>query len=288
MSVAGGKGGTGKTLLATSLALVGKAWQTGAVTLVDCDVEAPNAHLLLRPEWLSHQTVTVSVPRVDACLCAGCGKCAEACQTSAIAVIRGVVVTFPGLCSGCGACSYVCPLGAIVEEPHGVGTVSCGTSPEGVRVVSGRLRVGYARSPVVIDAARSHVVTGALTVVDAPPGTACPMQRAVEATDFCVMVTEPTPFGCSDLALAIETCRELEVPCGVVVNRDGIGSARVEDVCERYGVPILLRIPHSREIAAAYADGRCLVSTFPEWRGPLDGLLDEIERQVSAARACAH
>jgi len=283
LSVAAGKGGTGKTLLATSLAIVAHDRGPRPVTLIDCDVEEPNAHLLLHPVWEDQELVTVGVPEVDADRCTSCGRCAAACHTGAIALIRARVLVFPDLCSSCGVCSYVCPVSAITEKAHSAGLVAVGRSAEGIRIVSGVLDVGQARTGSVIDAAREKSVPDHVTIIDAPPGNACSMQDSVEGSDVCVLVTEPTPFGCSDLALAIETCREIGVACAVVVNRDGLGSASVEDVCDPLGVPILLRIPHSRAIAAAYAGGRTLVDALPEWRDPLAGLLDSLG--ALAARA---
>ncbi|HQK94041.1 MAG TPA: ATP-binding protein [Armatimonadota bacterium] len=281
LSVAAGKGGTGKTLLATSLAIVAHDRGPRPVTLIDCDVEEPNAHLLLHPAWEDQELVTVGVPEVDADRCISCGRCAAACHTGAIALIRDRVLVFPDLCSSCGVCSYVCPVSAITEKAHSVGLVATGRSAEGIRIVSGMLDVGRARTGPVIDAARAKCLPDHVTIIDAPPGNACSMQDSVENSDVCLLVTEPTPFGCSDLALAIETCREMNVPCAVVVNRDGLGSARVEDVCDPLGVPILLRIPHSRAIASAYAGGRTLVDALPEWRDPLTGLLDGLAALVT-------
>lgn len=283
LSVAAGKGGTGKTLLATSLAIVAHERGPWPVTLIDCDVEEPNAHLLLHPTWDDQELVTVGVPMVDADCCVLCGRCAAACHTGAIALIRERVLVFPDLCSSCGVCSYVCPVSAIIEKAHSAGLVAVGRSAEGIRIVSGVLDVGQARTGPIIDAARARSEPGHVTIIDAPPGNACSMQDSVENSDVCLLVTEPTPFGCSDLALAIETCREVNVPCAVVVNRDGLGSARVEDVCDPLGVPIFVRIPHSRAIAAAYAGGRTLVDALPEWRDPLAGLLDSLG--ALAARA---
>jgi len=265
ISVAAGKGGTGKTLLATSLALSLNSAYPGRVQILDCDVEEPNAHLLLRPQLVRQEAVTVPVPEVDLHRCTRCGRCAEVCQNSAIAVVRRAVLTFPELCSGCGACSYVCGAGAISEEPHEVGIVSSGSTAEGIEFHTGRLNVGDLKASPITRAVKRHVRRDMVSILDAPPGTACPMQEAVADSDYCILVTEPTPFGLSDLRGAVATCRATGVPCGVVINRHGSGYWGVEHWCDCQGLRILEVIPHDRCIAEAYSRGEAVLGTDPEW-----------------------
>lgn len=215
IAVAAGKGGTGKTLVATSLALALADAFCEAVELLDCDVEEPNAHLLLRPHIVQRLEVTMRVPQVNKTTCTRCGACADVCQFSAIAVIREAVLTFPDLCAGCGACAYVCPNEAITEIEHRVGVVEKGYTDEGIAFCMGRTDVGHQRSGLVTRAVKREIHPHMVSILDAPPGTACPMQETIDDTDFCLLVTEPTPFGLSDLKLAVDTCRELGVPCGV-------------------------------------------------------------------------
>jgi len=295
IAVAAGKGGTGKTLisagLAQALALAGEQ----PVTLVDCDVEEPNADLVLHPTIESHEEVHVLVPEVDIETCTGCGACARHCEFSAIAVLRGKVMTFPELCAGCGVCAYVCPVGAIREVPRKVGTVALGraaVSLDGrqgtVRFVQGRTEVGEQRSPPVIKAAKAHCDTEGLTILDSSPGTSCPMQETVEGVDYCLLVTEPTPFGLHDLAMAVDTCRRMGVPAGVVINRDGLGdSGPVVDYCRREGVPVLWRLAHSRAIAEAYARGSGLVEALPETAEELAGLVERMRDEVAESGPAA-
>jgi len=275
ISVAAGKGGTGKTLVATSLAVALRQEGLG-VRLLDCDVEEPNADLLLQPRLTRREDVTVPVPEVDLDDCTRCGRCAEVCQFSAIAVIRQAVLTFPQLCSGCGACAFACPKEAITEVPRHVGVVDSGETAEGIAFVGGRVDVGTQRSGPVTRAVKRHVGDEPVTILDAPPGTACPMQETIHGTDYCILVTEPTPFGLSDLGAAVETCRALGVPCGVIINRDGVGDTGVEQCCAEEKLPLLLRIPHRREIAEAYSRGQTLARAFPEWGEPLCRVLAQI------------
>ena len=276
IAVAAGKGGTGKTLLATSLALAAADALPGRIQLLDCDVEEPNAHLLLRPVLEREQPVHVLVPEVDLDACTRCGQCAEACRVSAIAVIRQAVLTFPELCSGCGSCAYVCPVGAISERPRRVGAVHAGRTPEGIEFVAGAVDVGTQKATPVTKAVKRLVREDCLTIIDAPPGTACPMQETVEGCDYCILVTEPTPFGLSDLRLAVETCRSLRVPCGIVINRHGSGFCGVEQYCGSEGLSILETIPHERAIAEAYSRGETLAAAQPGWRQRLFGLLQTV------------
>lgn len=286
LAVAAGKGGTGKTLVATSLALALHERAPGSVSLLDCDVEEPNAHLILRPTWESEVDVCIRGPQIDLERCTRCGLCASACHASAIAVVRDAVVVFDDLCSGCGLCAYLCPEGAIREVDVPVGTLRAGYTATGLRVVSGELRVGRHRATRLISAVRAQAQPGQDTVVDAPPGTACTLHAAVDGADLCWLVTEPTPFGRSDLQAAREVCAELGVPSRVVLNRDEMGGAR-DDLARTSGQDLILRIPHDRRIAEAYAEGRPLVESRPEWKPRLTGAWDRSWRQGAAVPAHA-
>lgn len=277
LAVASGKGGTGKTLVSTALAKAFALMNHGGVQLLDCDVEEPNADLLLHPRVQHNQPVEVLIPKVKESLCTHCGVCAEFCESSAIAVIRDVTITFPELCSACGGCALVCPEGAIEEIPKQVGAVAKGTADPDVEFYQGRLRVGEQKATPTIRATKAFLSDEKLTIIDAPPGTACPMQEAVEDSDFCLLVTEPTPFGLNDLKLSVDTVRRLGVPFGVIINRDGIGDAGVEDYCRRDQVDIMLRIPQDRAIGEAYSRGENLVDAQPRWREPLVRLLESLQ-----------
>jgi MinD superfamily P-loop ATPase len=273
ISVASGKGGTGKTLVATSIAL---SLEGGVkVQLLDCDVEEPNAHLFLRPVITQIEPVCISVPTVDMKICNCCGRCAEVCAYRAIAVVPKHVLTFLELCHGCGACSYLCPEKAIAEEGREIGVVEVGYS-DGMDFAHGKLNVGEAMAPPVIRKVKEFANHDGTVIIDVPPGTSCPVVESVKDSDFCVLVTEPTPFGLNDLVLAVETVRQVKIPCGVVMNRAGVGDGKVEEYCQKEGIPILLTIPLDTEIAHLYSKGITLVAGMPTWKNDFMKLFEKI------------
>ncbi len=278
IAVASGKGGTGKTLVATSLALSLKG--RGSVQLLDCDVEEPNDHVFLKPTFTRGEAVSIPVPKVDEEKCTYCGKCAEVCACNAIAVMGKKVLIFPELCHGCGACSYLCPLEAISETPKEIGVIETGYA-DGVGFVHGRLNVGEAMAPPVIRKVKEHVNSEGAVIIDASPGTSCPVVEAVRGSDFCLLVTEPTPFGLNDLVLAVETVKELNIPYGIVLNRAGVGDGKTEEYCRRENIPILLTIPLDTEIASLYSRGVPLVEGLPQWKDSFLELYDKIGEIVN-------
>ncbi|NLH48988.1 MAG: 4Fe-4S binding protein [Myxococcales bacterium] len=281
LAIASGKGGTGKTTLAVSLAAI----VDKPVTYVDCDVEEPNGHLFLLPHLEDKEEITVPVPRVDHSRCTFCGKCREVCRFNAIAVLPQSVMIFDELCHGCGGCALVCPEKAIREQPRPIGTIENGRAGR-IAFVEGTLKVGEAMSPPLIRAVKQRLPKGGRCVIDAPPGTSCPMIAAVRDADVCLLVTEPTPFGLNDLKLAVETLRALGRWFAVVINRDGIGDHRVEDYCRAEGISIAARIPESRAIAEAYSRGRIAVDAVPEIAPQLRDIWRLVE-QVAAPEKVA-
>ena len=274
ISIASGKGGTGKTLVATSLALSLKDRQK--VQLIDCDVEEPNDYILMKPKFTGSEPVLIPVPKVDESRCTYCGKCAQVCAYHAIAVLGEHVLTFHQLCHGCGACSYLCPEKVISEEGREIGIVEMGQS-DGVAFVHGKLTVGEALAPPVIRKVKDKTNHDGTVIIDVSPGTSCPVVEAIKGSDFCLLVTEPTPFGLNDLVLAVETVRELDIPCGVVLNRAGVGDGKVEEYCSREHIPVLLTIPLNTEIARLYSQGTTLVEGMPEWKEHFVTLFDGIQ-----------
>ncbi|QVL49859.1 MAG: ATP-binding protein [Thiocapsa sp.] len=285
--VASGKGGTGKTTVATSLAQV--ATEGYAVRFLDCDVEAPNAELFLHPSLDVHLDVGVQVPRVDAQTCTYCGTCAEICRFNAIAVVGETTLVFDDLCHGCGSCTWMCPEQAITEHLFVTGTIDSGITPDGIAFARGLMNVGQAmgvpilrelkkRAPAATSAATG--VRRALEIRDAPPGASCPVVETMRGADFVLFVTEPTPFGLHDLKQVAAIARELSIPAGVVVNRDGIGDDAVDAYCAESDLPILLRIPMNRCIAEAIAAGRTLVETDAVYRSQFKNLLERILTEV--------
>jgi MinD superfamily P-loop ATPase len=281
ISIASGKGGTGKTLVATSLALSLKDRER--VQLLDCDVEEPNDHIFLKPVISRREAVCIPVPRVDEKKCTYCGKCAEVCAYNAIAVLPQRVLVFAELCHGCGACSYLCPEKAISEEGRETGVVEQGKS-DGIDFVQGRLTVGEAMPSPVIRRVKEYANPDGVVIIDVPPGTSCPVVESVKDSHFCLLVTEPTPFGLNDLVLAVETVRELDIPLGVVLNRAGVGDNKVEEYCRRENIPILLTIPLDTEIARLYSRGMTLAEGMPQWQERFIGLFEKI-RETRGERA---
>jgi MinD superfamily P-loop ATPase len=278
IAIASGKGGTGKTTVATNLAVVGAELKR-RVAYVDCDVEEPNGHLFLQPELLDRVPVSLLVPRVLEDTCDHCGQCSQVCMFSALVWLGRKPLVFEELCHGCGACVRACPRHAILEQPREVGVVETGHAG-GVEFVQGRLEVGEAKSPPVIRAVRGAVSGVAWEIIDAPPGTSCPVVAALRGCDLVVLVAEPTRFGLHDLELVVAAVRQLGLPFGVVVNRVGIGDERVERYCEEEAIPVLARIPDDRRVAEAYSRGALMVEVVPGMRSLLAGLWRRLEESV--------
>ena len=272
IAVASGKGGTGKTTIATNLA---KSVGDGA-QLIDCDVEEPNSHLFLNPKIEKSEEVCVPRPKVDLDKCTYCGDCAKICRFSAIVVVKKHVLVFPELCHGCGGCSKVCPEEAISEIPNSIGMLEQGES-HSLSFIHGRLEVGEAMSPPLIKAARALAQVNGVVIIDSPPGTSCPVIASIKGSDFCVLVTEPTPFGLNDLELAVEVVFELKIPAGVVINRSDIGDLAVKEFCERRSIPILMEIPEDRQIAEAYSRGEMIIDVLPEYNAKFQDLFTRIK-----------
>lgn len=276
IAIASGKGGTGKTTVAVSLAL---SLPQNQVQLLDCDVEAPNAHLFLNPTIQGREEVAILRPSVDESRCDLCGRCAEVCQFNAIAVVGEKVLLFPELCHGCGGCKLACPLQAIEEVPHVIGVVDWGSVGE-MAFAYGLLNPGDPMPPPIIRRLKAMAQGEKTVILDVSPGTSCPVVESLRGSDYCLLVTEPTPFGLHDLKLAVEVARELKLPMGVVINRTDIGDSGVERYCQEEGLPILMRIPFDRRIAEAYSRGTPLVEAFPDYKLRLRGIYEEMEKQV--------
>jgi len=272
--VASGKGGTGKTLVAINLALSVDAGQ-----VLDCDVEEPNDYIFIKPSKTISESVELLVPEIDESKCNYCRKCAEFCQFNALFVVGETAMVFPELCHSCGGCKLVCPTGAITEKPRSIGEIFIG-DVNGMELVYGKLNIGEALAVPIISAVKNKAKTQGLVILDSPPGTSCPVVESVMGADFCVMVTEPTPFGLHDMEIATEVIKELGIPLGVVVNFAGIGDQGVYDYCEKMNLPILMEIPYDRKIAELYSRGISFVEEMPEWRAKFQELLEKIKEIV--------
>jgi MinD superfamily P-loop ATPase len=271
VAVASGKGGTGKTTVSVNLARV----MDSPVHLLDCDVEEPNCHLFLKGSVFEQEEVSIPVPEVDESLCNYCGLCSSFCQFHAIASLDTLIMVFPELCHGCGGCIRVCPLGAMTETGKRIGIIETITSSN-ITLVRGILDIGVAMAPPLIRAVKDHIQDNTLTILDAPPGTSCPVIATIKNADFVLLVTEPTTFGLHDLSLAVDMVKDLDIPIGVVINRAGIGDERVNTFCKAQGIPILQEIPDDRRIAEAYSRGELIVDALPQYRKVFTELMDKV------------
>lgn len=285
ISIASGKGGTGKTTVATNLC----ASLDGELTLLDCDVEEPNAHLFLKPVITHTDKVNAPVPQVDESRCTYCKQCMDICRYGAIAVAGKKVITFPELCHSCGGCAVVCPEKCIVEVDRSIGVVETGILETLPNVTFGRglLDLGQVMAPPVIKQTRDHETQDGLTIIDAPPGTSCPVITAMKGTDFVIMVTEPTPFGLHDLTLAVEAVKVLGLPHGLIINRAGMGNDEVKKYAQKEGIPILMEIPFDKRIAMAYSRGDLLVDALPEYKERFKAIYTKIKALVAKERVAS-
>jgi MinD superfamily P-loop ATPase len=292
VAVASGKGGTGKTTVAASLAWV---WDC-PVTAVDLDVEEPNLHLFLKPEISGRETATMEVPVADESKCTYCRACSDLCQFKAISVLGSVLLTFPDMCHGCGGCIAVCPERALSAGTRELGEISWGRAAGRIDFFMGRLRVGEAMSPplmraVIAKLEQSRTEAAFDVIIDAPPGTSCPAINAVLPGDLILLVTEPTPFGFHDFRLAHEAFAPLGKPMAVVINRAGLGDRSVQAYCRGHQLPILAEIPFDRRLAEAYSKGRILAEALPDVRETAETLMKDLRglsERFHQRKAVAH
>lgn len=277
ISIASGKGGTGKTTVSTNLALS----IDQEVQLLDCDVEEPNAHLFLNPIIEKNESVLAPVPQIDLEKCTFCKKCMEICRFGAIAVLKKDVLIFENLCHSCGGCFEVCPEDAIIEKKRSLGEIEHGKAGK-ISFIHGRLGIGQVMVPPIIKKVRSYSDPESVTIIDAPPGTSCPVIAAMSKADFILLVTEPTPFGLHDLKLAVETVKILDIPHGLVINRAGLGNDEVKNYANRERIPILMEIPFDKKIAQIYSKGEMIVDRLPEYKEKFQILFGKIGQLVEA------
>ena len=284
LAVTSGKGGTGKTTVATSLALSLAGEQD--VAFVDCDVEAPNAHIFLHPDLSDHRDAVILTPKVDADVCTLCGKCVEVCQFHALAKIGASILTFPQLCHGCGSCTWNCPVGAITEIPNPIGTLESGITPDRIPFSRGVLTISEPMPTPIIRQLKRQALSmdNELTIFDSPPGASCSVVETLRGMDFALLVTEPTPFGLHDLKQIIGILDEFNIPSGVVINRDGIGDTLTDDFLAQRGIPILMRIPFSLEIATGLSAGTPLIAIDPALQQGFIDVYAHITKIIATAK----
>jgi len=274
IAVASGKGGTGKTLVSTTLALC-----AGDCYYVDLDVEEPNGFVFLQPEIEQEVPFSLSVPEINESICTFCEKCAAACSYNALAIIPPVkkAMFFSDLCHACGACAYVCPTpGALREIDKQIGRIRVGRTGK-VKFIEGRLNVGQPSGvPLIGGIVNDYVDMKDLLIVDAAPGTSCPVVESLKKSDYVILVTEPTPFGLNDLKLTVEVARELGKKSGIIVNKDTGKWSGIDEFSEEAHIPILLKIPYSLDIQKAYSRGVPLLESLPDIKDKFMTLLDRI------------
>ena len=278
LSIASGKGGTGKTTVAVNLAL--SLSDNTPLQLLDCDVEEPNSHFLLKPNIQESRRVTIPVPEIDTKKCTFCGLCSEFCAYKALAVLEDDVLVFSDLCHGCGGCRLICPEEAIVETEKRIGTLEWGSADK-IQFIQGKMDIGQVLSPPIIRETKKRIESQTTAIIDAPPGTSCPMVESVKDSDFALLVTEPTPFGLNDLSLAVDILRKMDIPFGVLINRLGQGNEDVQAYCKDQDIPILMCIPLDRRIAVAYSQGIPFIDILPEYRKRFVEMFRSIERRLS-------
>jgi len=279
IAVASGKGGTGKTTIATSLALSLTGGSSAPPPIfVDCDVEAPNAHIFLKPRLVQSRPVGIMIPVVDERRCTYCGKCAEVCAYHAIAVLGKKTLVFPQLCHGCGSCTALCPEGAISESSGAIGVIERGPALQGIDFLRGVLNIGQPMAVPIIRELQRQIepLPGQVVILDAPPGTSCPVVATMRGADYLLLVTEPTPFGLHDLKLAAQVAAEIGLPAGVIVNRGDGPFPYIDQFCASAGLPILMRIPFKRKTAEGIAQGKNLVEIHPEYTAAFRSLFQQI------------
>jgi len=272
ITIASGKGGTGKTTVAVNMAL-----SLENVQLLDCDVEEPNSYILLQPTIHEIKQVCTNIPMISEELCDYCAKCSKFCAYNALFVASKTVMVFPELCHSCGGCKIVCPKNAITEKERPIGIIKEGEA-KGVEIVYGELNVGEAMAVPLIKAVKNQMKSDKTVILDAPPGTACSLVVSVHKTDYCILVTEPTPFGLHDLKISVQVLKDLNVPMGVVINRAGIGDRKVYQYCEKENIPLLMEIPFDKKIAKLYSCGVPFVAEMPEWKKNFQNIWEKIQR----------
>jgi len=283
IAVASGKGGTGKTTIATSLAL--SLVSNGEVHYVDCDVEAPNGHIFLKPQITHQSNAVIRIPVINKDICSLCGRCVEVCQFHALAKIGKTIMTFPQLCHGCGSCTINCPEHAIDELANPIGVIESGVTAHGLIFSQGRLNISEPMAtPIIRQLKRTISVNDSIVVLDAPPGASCSVVETLRNVDFVLLVAEPTPFGVHDLKQMIGIVTEMGIPAGVIINREKTSFSPLEDLCSDFHVPILMHIPFDRQIAAGLAEGQSLIEINPNYSQRLQDVYHQTSSIIASKK----
>jgi MinD superfamily P-loop ATPase len=271
ISVASGKGGTGKTIIACGLAAV-----INNSVYIDCDVEEPNGHILLKPLIHKEEPVFKLIPDINYETCSFCNKCIEVCEFNALHNLKSEIYLYAELCHSCGACYYFCPEKAIIERPVLNGIIRSGKFSKDKLFYDAYLTVGESSAAPLIRKVKSAFDGDRPLIIDSPPGTSCSMQEAVKDSDFCILVTEPTPFGFNDLKLSLEVLRQLNVPFGIVINKYDNNYSRLNEYIRFNMQTLLMNIPFRMDIAGSYSKGELTTEAVEDFRLMMKELSEKI------------
>jgi len=275
ISIASGKGGTGKTTIAASLASV-----IPECVYIDCDVEEPNGHLFLKPKFISEEKAEKLLPHINQDKCKFCGKCVSVCEFNALINLKFEIVLFEEMCHSCGACKFFCPLKIITERVKEIGIVRVGITKNEIIFADGVLNIGEASASPLIKEVKKKIVKGKTNIIDSPPGTSCSMVEAIKDSDFCILVTESTPFGLNDLKLAIDVLRAIDIPFSVVINKYDSSFTEMENYLRKANIDVLLKIPFDRKYAESYSEGTLPINKYPELKKDFIRLYNRIKEKL--------
>ncbi len=273
IAITGGKGGTGKSTVATALAV--ELAKEKRVLLMDADTDCPNDHLILSIERKKEQDIMQLMPRWDNSRCIKCGRCAEVCKENAIVSVKEKYPIFvKDLCNGCGACILSCPVDAIKKDKQIIGTIYSGKGYN-IDLLTAEMRIGYEEASPIVNALKKFSLNNEKRydhiLVDTAAGSHCNVISALLGCEKAIAVTEPTPLGASDLKLILKLCNVLEIPASIVLNRADVGDKKlIKDIAEEFNTKIIAEIPYKKEILEAYSKGE------PIKHGSINNIIEEI------------